>query len=97
MCFHFLLNSTHSYSKICGQVAEYQHGSPDAFYSGNTDINKPYVDGVSITQESPRQHVWTYVIALHEILYYLNNPYPGNEFCPCSANSTQQVYTWNSW
>ena len=50
-----------SYSQICGRVVGYQYGSTNAVdvTSGHNDINSYYVDGVSITRGSPRQHVWT--------------------------------------
>ena len=51
-----------SYSQICGRVTGYQYHSPDAFATtGPVNINSYYVDGVSITRGSPRQHVWTLV------------------------------------
>ena len=50
-----------SYTNICGQVRGYQFGSPNAFDGiHGKSINDPYVDGISITHGSPRQHVWTY-------------------------------------
>ena len=56
-----------SYTNICGQVRGYQFSSPNAF-QGNRgkSINDPYVDGISITRGSPRQHVWTYTAWYHE-------------------------------
>ena len=78
---------THSYSEICGQMAGYQKGSPDAFWTGQTGIDEIYVDGISITHGSPRQHVWTYAIGLQENFYYSS----GSFICPCGATSKQQV------
>ena len=50
-----------SYSQVCGRVTGYQYTSPDAVYesSNHNNLNGEYVDGVSITHGSPRQHVWT--------------------------------------
>ena len=51
------------YSKVCGQARGYQYYSTDAFKQVRndiTDINSHYVDGDSITYESPRRHIWTY-------------------------------------
>ena len=46
---------------VCGRVRGYQFGSPDAFVTSYTDIDNPYVDGVSISHgASPRMHIWTY-------------------------------------
>ena len=49
-----------NYTKVCGQLRGYQYGHTDAFTTYTNDINSYYVDGVSITQGFPRQHVWTY-------------------------------------
>ena len=84
-----------SYSQVCGRVVGYKWGSPDAVqhgewrnpqhYIGGTDpkhndINSAYVDGVSITRGSPRQHVWTLMAA---ITGYTT----GSGSCPCSTGS----------
>ena len=51
--------STHglSYSKVCGWASGYNKGSPDAFqrYTNcpGCTIEKPYVDGISITHAHP--------------------------------------------
>ena len=88
-----------SYSQVCGRVVGYQYESPDAVqhgewrnkkYIGGTDpkhndINSVYVDGVSITRGSPRQHVWTLMAGLlgSHILW------DGRFNCPCSNGSKQ--------
>ena len=74
-----------SYSQICGRVTGYQYYSTDAFY-GPSDINSYYVDGVSITRGSPRQHVWTLANGITDT--YNNNP---SIICPCSTGSSQIV------
>ena len=51
------------YSNVCGRVTGYLFGSPDHFYrfnSNDSDVDRSYLDGVSITQGSPRQHIWSY-------------------------------------
>ena len=73
------------YSQICGRVTGYQYASTDAV-SGPSDLNSYYVDGVSITRGSPRQHVWTLANGL-TVSY---NKYP-HMICPCSTGSTQTV------
>ena len=79
-----------SYSQVCGRVVGYQFATPDAVdpnYSDITvhnDINSHYVDGVSITRGSPRQHVWTFMAGLGE-----NFEDRGN--CPCSQESPQNA------
>ena len=51
-----------NYTAVCGQAIGYQFRSTDgmdAYYTTKT-INHPYVDGLSITYDSPRRHLWTY-------------------------------------
>ena len=59
-----------NYSHVCGVVKGYQDSSPDGFgpfVRGNdSTIDMPYVDGVSITQGSPRRHLWTYANGVTE-------------------------------
>ena len=82
------------YSQVCGRVVGYQYTSTDAVdtilggTSSHNDINSYYVDGVSITRGSPRQHVWTLMAGLHEASFY-NAVNDGRFNCPCSAGSTQ--------
>ena len=78
-----------SYSQVCGRVIGYQYTSPDAvsLYLGpdNNNLNSYYVDGVSITRGSPRQHVWTLMASNYE--YFAN----GHHVCPCATGSVKQV------
>ena len=68
-----------SYSQVCGRVVGYQYGTPDAVQddhgSNHNNLNGDYVDGVSITRGSPRQHVWTLMA---------DN---GHHHCPCNVNN----------
>uniref|UniRef100_A0A1X7UTI6 Fibrinogen C-terminal domain-containing protein n=1 Tax=Amphimedon queenslandica TaxID=400682 RepID=A0A1X7UTI6_AMPQE len=75
-----------SYSQICGRVTGYQYTSPSAFSIGSNNLNLYYVDGVSITRGSPRQHVWTLANGVTDT--YNNHPY---WICPCSTGSSQTV------
>ena len=89
-----------SYSQVCGRVVGYQFGSTDADYPGSytdepygtrvdtnhNDINSYYVDGVSITRGSPRQHVWTLMAGLNE---EDSINHDGRYNCPCSPGSPQ--------
>ena len=71
------------YRQVCGRVRGYQFGSPDAFErwvncSAPCTIDKPYVDGVSITHgASPRKHIWTYAAGVYEN--------EGRDTCPCTG------------
>ena len=64
-----------SFSKVCGMAVGYQKGTTNGFYSSRS-INGPYVDGISITRGTPRNHIWTYGIGLAS-----SN---GDFNCPCS-------------
>ena len=58
-----------SYNRVSGRVITYQDKSPDALcpYTGHhTDglihtLEEAYIDGVSITHGSPRQHIWSFI------------------------------------
>uniref|UniRef100_A0A1X7USP7 Uncharacterized protein n=1 Tax=Amphimedon queenslandica TaxID=400682 RepID=A0A1X7USP7_AMPQE len=70
-----------SYSQICGRVTGYQYGHVDtlnSFYG----IDSPYVEGVSITRGSPRQHVWTLIAGYNQV---------SSSSCPCNTGSTISV------
>ena len=87
-----------SYSQVCGRVVGYQYATPDAIqraqwenpqkYLGgidpkHNDINSAYVDGVSLTHGSSRQHIWTFMAGLNE------NKIVDEGNCPCSPGSLQ--------
>ena len=79
-----------SYSQVCGRVTGYQYTSPDASdplhgTESHYDINSYYVDGVSITRGSPRQHVWTLMAGVYEASIH----HDGHFNCPCSQGSPQ--------
>ena len=79
-----------SYSQVCGRVTGYQSGGTDAvdsnplYGSNHNNLNADYVDGVSITCGSPRQHVWTLMASYDETRIRITN-------CPCSTGSTVPV------
>ncbi|XP_019856226.1 PREDICTED: uncharacterized protein LOC109584796 isoform X2 [Amphimedon queenslandica] len=82
-----------SYNQICGKVTAYQYRAPDAIHNtgaNHNDINGPYVDGVSITRGSPRQHVWTLMAGLFENTGSQIN-WANWANCPCAINSPQSV------
>ena len=55
------------YNQVCGRIIGYQYGSPDAFLSApGLSIDDTYVDGVSVTHGSPRQHIWTFAGGLRQ-------------------------------
>ena len=77
-----------SYSQICGRVVGYQSKSSDAVDTihgpNHDDLNSFYVDGVSITRGSHRQHVWTLMAGYTEADDY-------SWSCPCNTGSTVSV------
>ena len=54
------------YRQVCGRVKAYQYEGPDAFGHGTGGLDDVYVDGISITHGSPREHIWTFVAGLTE-------------------------------
>ena len=76
-----------SYSQVCGRVTGYQYYSPnavDTYGSNHSNLNGDYVDGVSITRGSPRQHVWTLMAGFSDSR---SSPLS----CPCNTGSTVSV------
>lgn len=69
-------STNRQYSEVCGGVTAYQVGSPDGFLSSSIGINNGYIDGVSITYGSPRNHIWSFVGSFSEIVTATNA-------CPC--------------
>ena len=73
------------YRQVCGRVRGYLFASSDAFglyFCSSCTIDKPYVDGVSITHgASPRKHIWTYATGVYENLTSIFT-------CPCTGSGT---------
>ena len=67
-----------SYSRVCGRVYGYGKRTPDGFvrhtFCPDCTLDQQYLDGVSITHGSPRQHIWSLGVS--------GNP----DFCPCRSN-----------
>ena len=72
-----------SYSQVCGRVIGYQYGHPDATHR-SVSIDSYYVEGISITHGSPRQHIWTLAAGRDETG-------TDNSRCPCNTGSTDSV------
>ena len=71
----------------------YQKGNPDAF-RGKKGIDEVYVDGISITLGSPRQHIWTYGAAYRDNSACPCAPSPGNS-PPAFVKSNYYCEKWN--
>ena len=71
------------YTEVCGMVEAYQYGSMDAFDPPSTSINGLHLEGISITHESPRKHLWSYVVG------DVANPTSSRpDSCPCTDKGT---------
>ena len=73
------------YRQVCGRVKAYQYEGPDAFRRGTGGLDDVYVDGVSITHGSPREHIWTFVAGLTE-----GDGCPACK-CPCDTTGTYPI------
>ena len=73
-----------SYTHICGRVIGYQKGKTEALFSRYNDINDPYLDGVSITCGSSREHIWSFIAGRQS-----NGKSSVN--CPCNSGSNVQI------
>ena len=84
LCISKMYPTGGSYTNVCGRVRGYVFRALGAFYhygyDGQRTIDSNYVDGVSITKGSPRQHLWTYAAGLSETS---NNAY---YVCPCARS-----------
>ena len=72
------------YRKVCGKVIGYQYYQPNGFGPSRFTsplIDRTYVDGVSITHSSPRQHVWTFADAHDEVI--TSGHHTEYTSCPC--------------
>uniref|UniRef100_A0A1X7SYU4 Fibrinogen C-terminal domain-containing protein n=1 Tax=Amphimedon queenslandica TaxID=400682 RepID=A0A1X7SYU4_AMPQE len=69
------------YSQICGRVTGYQYGHTDGLHT-HRSIDNYYLEGVSITRGSPRQHVWSLISGYTEL---------GLNSCPCNNGSSVSV------
>ena len=77
------------YSRVCGRIKAYQWGSTDAFWSYHlghaTTIDGAYVDGIIVSHNISRQHIWTFAAGLAE-----GNP-TWSSVCPCDASRTIRI------
>ena len=85
------------YTKVCGRAIGYQYRSPDAFRRTNSrTLEQNYVDGLSITYGSPRQHLWTFASGVRE---GPGTPRRSLDNCPCSSvpGASAPSYVGNNW
>ena len=55
------------YTQVCGRITGYLYDTSDGIargwgepHSPGNEINGPYLDGVSVTYGTPRQHIWSF-------------------------------------
>ena len=72
------------YDQVCGRIVGYQSGTPDAFRTSSQSIDSYYLDGVSLTYGSPRQHIWSFAGGFDEGSTTVA--------CPCVTGSTNGNY-----
>ena len=71
------------YDQVCGRIIGYQLSTPNTFALTLRSIDSYYLDGVSVTYGSPRQHIWSFAGGLDEGLYNRLDI-----VCPCVTGST---------
>jgi hypothetical protein len=81
------------WQEIRGYVRGLQGQTPDAFHqdsSGDT-LDDVYVVGVSITTETPREHIWTFAAGLHKPTSRSGNA------CPCDNGPAPPAFVGDQW
>ena len=73
-----------TYSQVCGYVRGYQYGTMDCFNINPSNLSGFYVDGVSITYDTPLRHLWTYAAGLQEENLMMAGDHV-NTVCPCNT------------
>ena len=62
-----------SYTQVCGRITGYPYITIDGIrhygapHTPGNEINEPYLDGVSVTYGTPRQHIWSFFCAHFEV------------------------------
>ena len=71
-----------AFTKVCGRALGYQYGYAGAFNQSVTSIDSYYVEGLSVTHGTPRNHIWTFASGKSKEHTYPNYPFPN---CPCAS------------
>ena len=80
-CASVTYSTGRRYSRVCGRIIGYQFGTPDAFFTSR-NIDQIYVDGVSVTYGTPRQHIWTFAGGVAE----MQSRRYSYDSCPCKGD-----------
>ena len=69
-----------TYNRVCGYVTASGLRTNDGFHAGSlgTSIDGAYMDGVSVTRGTPREHIWTYAFSIGR--------------CPCAGGFNPPSY-----
>ena len=77
------------YTKVCGRARGYQYYATLSFYNYDSTapnaLDSSYVSGLSMTNGSPRNHIWTFVAGLSK---NYNEP---RYTCPCVSSPGPSV------
>ena len=88
-----------SYSSVCGRMAAYQFGNPQAFHDGFTDtniINLAYLSGISLTHggtldgtiDHPATHIWSFAAGSTQFQGGVST----KSRCPCDGGAAPQPF-----
>ena len=73
-----------NYTEVCGKVIGYQYGGRGGInpygHASTYRLNETYVDGISLTRGSPRQHIWTFITSSNEVSDVSSD---NKHSCPC--------------
>ena len=87
------------YTKVCGRARGYHYASPSAFEpSQSQTIEGYYVEGVSVTHGSPRNHIWTFAAGLSKDYNYPSWNCPLS-WSSCTSICGREVFLriWEHW
>ena len=87
-CTSVIFPVSHPYTRVCGRASAYQIGRATGFLGyidKGQDLNGYYVNGLSLTNGSPRKHIWTFASGAfsgsgHQFGKYCCPCEPGNMF-----------------
>ena len=89
-----------NYSTVCGRIQGLIFGAINGFVrTSNTDIDGNYVDGVSLTHGTPREHIWTFAAtSTEQSTCSCNNSIPlsvrNDYFCDTRLRGQNTVAVW---
>ena len=78
-----------TYNQVCGRLKGFRYGTPSGYetypyYTNLDDAEGWYVNGISISQGDPQNHIWTYATGFHTSQDYSD---PTSTDCPCDVDA----------